>query len=121
MTEIHKVTIHYKQQNRTITLDVPDGANILQHFEASNIKLPYLCRNGCCTSCAVRILAGNLDQSYGIGLSKQMQEKGYALLCISKATESVELETQDEDEVYQLQFGNYLGGVKGDLGSPFDI
>ncbi len=121
MTIIHKVTIHYRQANKTISLDVPDGENILQYFESSDIKLPYLCRNGCCTVCAVRILSGKLDQSDGIGLSRNMQKKGYGLLCIAKAIDSVELETQDEDEVYQIQFGKYLGDIKNEPGNPFDI
>ncbi len=121
MTIIHKVTVHYRQQNKTITLDVPDGENILHHFESANQNLPYLCRNGCCTSCAVRILSGKLDQSDGIGLSKQMQDKGYALLCIARANNSVEVETQSEDEVYKLQFGKYLSDIKEKAGNPFDI
>ncbi len=121
MTLIHKVTIHYRQQNRTITLDVPDGENILQYFESKKEKLPFLCRNGCCTSCAVRIIAGKLDQNDGIGLSKQMQEDGYALLCIAKATANVEVETQNEDEVYQIQFGRFLNDLKKERGNPFEI
>ena len=121
MSVVHKVTIHFKQVNKTFSLDVPDGENILQYFEASNEKLPYLCRNGCCTVCAVRIISGSLDQSYGIGLSRQMQKNGYALLCIAKANNSVEVETQSEDEVYQLQFGKYLSDLKEKAGNPFVI
>ena len=121
MTVVHKVTIHFKQVNKTFSLDVPHGANILKHFEDSNIKLPFLCRNGCCTSCAVKILSGKIDQTYGIGLSKQMQESGYGLLCIARAVDSVEMETQDEDEVYEMQFGKYLGNLKNQAGNPFDI
>ena len=121
MTVMHKVTIHYRQANKTISLDVPEGENILQYFESSNEKLPYLCRNGCCTVCAVRILSGRIDQSDGIGLSKQMQEDGYGLLCIAKAIDSIELETQDDDEVYQMQFGKYLGNLKNEAGNPFEI
>ena len=121
MTLNHKVTIHYRQQNRTITLDVPDGENILQYFESKNEKLPFLCRNGCCTSCAVRVLSGDLDQNDGIGLSKQMQKDGYALLCIAKANCNVEVETQNEDEVYEIQFGRYLSDLKKERGNPFEI
>ena len=50
-----------------------------------------------------------------------MRNKGYALLCISKALSSLELETQDEDEVYEMQFGNYLEKIKAQAGNPFDI
>ena len=62
-----------------------------------------------------------MDQTAGIGLSKEMQAKGYALLCVAKAICELEIETQDEDEVYEMQFGKYLEHVKGKAGSPFDI
>ena len=121
MKPLHKVTIHYRQKNRTMTFDVPEGEYILRSFEANGEELPFSCRNGCCTTCAVRVLSGEIDQTDGIGLSKEMRENGYALLCIAKAIGPLELETQDEDEVYEMQFGKYLSNVKAKAGSPFDI
>ena len=50
-----------------------------------------------------------------------MQENGFALLCIALATGPLEAETQDEDEVYEMQFGKYLGKLKSEAGNPFDI
>jgi ferredoxin len=50
-----------------------------------------------------------------------MQSKGYGLLCIALANGTAELETQEEDEVYELQFGKYLGSIKNQAGNPFDI
>ncbi|KAK1278789.1 hypothetical protein QJS04_geneDACA015745 [Acorus gramineus] len=34
--------------------------------------------------------------------------EGYALLCVGFPSTDVEVETQDEDEVYWLQFGRYF-------------
>ena len=62
-----------------------------------------------------------MDQTAGIGLSKEMRDKGYGLLCVARATRELEVETQDEDEVYEMQFGKYLGRIKSKAGSPFDI
>ena len=121
MEAFHPITIHQRQSGRKITLSVREGENILQSFELAGEDLPFSCRNGCCTSCAVRILSGQLDQKDGIGLSKEMQTKGYALLCIAKAIGPLEAETQNEDEVYEIQFGKYLEKVKSQAGSPFDI
>ena len=121
MKSLHKITIHYRQAGRTITLQVPEGEYILRSFEAQGEGLPFSCRNGCCTTCAVRILTGGMDQTSGIGLSKDMIAKGYGLLCIAKATGPMEAETQDEDEVYEMQFRQFLEKVKAKKGSPFDI
>ena len=118
---LHKITIHHRQEARTITFEVPEGDDILRSFESQGERLPYSCRNGCCTTCAVRILSGDMDQSAGIGLSKEMVEKGYGLLCIAKVTGPLEVETQEEDEVYEMQFGKYLGEVKAQAGNPFDL
>ena len=121
MTVSHKVTIHHRQDGRKITFDVLEGEYILRCIESYGEKLPSSCRNGCCTACAVHVLSGEIDQTDGIGLSKEMREKGYALLCIAKAIGPLEVETQTEDEVYEMQFGKYLGQVKGKTGNPFDI
>ena len=117
----HKITVHFRKDKRKITMEIPEGMNILQFFEKNGQQLPYSCRNGCCTTCAVRIISGSIDQSNGIGLSKQMQKKGYGLLCIAKVIGPAELETQDEDEVYEMQFGKYLGSIRNKRGNPFEI
>ncbi len=121
MERLHKVTIHYRQTGRKITFDVPEGEYILRSFEAHGEELPFSCRNGCCTTCAVKVLSGEIDQSDGIGLSQEMRNNGYALLCIAKALSSLELETQNEDEVYEIQFGKYMGNIKSKAGNPFDL
>ena len=118
---VHPITVHFKKQNRKITMHIPEGKNILQFFEENGEKLPFSCRNGCCTTCAVKIISGNIDQSNGIGLSKQMQKLGYALLCIATVVGPAEMETQEEDEVYEMQFGKYLGSLSNQRGNPFEI
>ncbi|KGG12448.1 soluble (2Fe-2S) ferredoxin [Prochlorococcus sp. MIT 0601] len=119
--EYHKITVHNRQLKKTITLDVPDGEYILRFFESQGENLPFSCRNGCCTTCAVKIISGTLDQSLGIGLSKQMQDYGYALLCIARANGPLEVETQQEDEVYEIQFGKFLENINKEAGNPFDM
>jgi ferredoxin len=51
------------------------------------------------------VLEGNLEQPEALGLSRSLKEKGYALLCVAKVCGAVVAETQSEDEVYMLQFG----------------
>ena len=121
MKSMHKVIIHDRKSGRTIIFDVAEGDYILRSFENAGAELPFSCRNGCCTTCAVKILSGDIDQSDGIGLSQEMKDKGYALLCVGRAIGPLEVETQDEDEVYEMQFGNYLSKVNAEAGNPFDL
>jgi len=99
---------------------VPDGAYILRSFEEQGDPLPFSCRNGCCTACAVRVLAGSIDQSEALGLSRELRQRGYGLLCVARANGPLELETQDEDEVYELQFGRHFGRGRISPGLPLD-
>ncbi|OVA13498.1 hypothetical protein BVC80_379g24 [Macleaya cordata] len=62
----------------------------------------------CCTSCAVRIKSGEIRQPEALGISAELKAKGYALLCVGFPSSDIEVETQDEDEVYWLQFGRYF-------------
>ena len=116
----HRITIHWRQEQRTITHDVPEGEYILQSFERQGDPLPFSCRNGCCTSCAVRVKQGQLDQREAMGLSHELRQQGYGLLCVARAIGPLEAETQDEDEVYDLQFGRHFGRGKVTAGLPLD-
>ena len=116
----HQITVHWRQQQRTIQLEVPEGDYILRSFEQQGEPLPFSCRNGCCTACAVRVLSGEIDQRESLGLSKAVRNQGYGLLCVARATGPLEVETQDEDEVYDLQFGQFFGRGKVRAGLPLD-
>ena len=120
MPRSHPITIHWRQQNRVIRLEVPEGEYILRSFEQQGEPLPFSCRNGCCTACAVRVLAGDIDQREALGLSQEVRRRGYGLLCVARATGPLEGETQDEDEVYDLQFGRHFGRGKVRPGLPLD-
>ena len=112
MAQHFPITVHWRQEQRTIRLDVPEGEYILKSFEAQGQPLPFSCRNGCCTACAVRVISGEIDQREALGLSRELRGRGYGLLCVARATGPLEVETQDEDEVYELQFGRHFGRGK---------
>ena len=116
----HRITVHWRQLNRTITHEVAEGDYILRSFELQGDRLPFSCRNGCCTSCAVRVLEGELDQREAMGLSKELRARGYGLLCVARATGPLVAETQDEDEVYELQFGRHFGRGSVRAGLPLE-
>uniref|UniRef100_A0A7S0RV51 2Fe-2S ferredoxin-type domain-containing protein n=1 Tax=Pyramimonas obovata TaxID=1411642 RepID=A0A7S0RV51_9CHLO len=86
-------------------VDCPDDRYILFEAEEKGLKLPNACRNGCCTQCAVKIKSGELYQPEALGVSKELQQQGYALLCVAYPDTDLEVELQDPDEVYHMQFG----------------
>lgn len=120
MTCSHQIKIHHRQDETDYTVQVPEDRYILQTAENQGADLPFACRNGACTTCAVRVLSGELHQPEAMGLSPDLRDRGYALLCVSYPRSDLEVETQDEDEVYELQFGQYFGKGKVRFGLPLD-
>ncbi len=120
MTKFYNVQIHNRQTGTKHTVQVPADRYILHTVENQGVELPFSCRNGACTTCAVRVISGEIYQPEAMGLSPELRDKGYALLCVGYARSDLEVETQDEDEVYELQFGRYFGKGKVRLGLPLD-
>jgi ferredoxin len=120
MTPVHTILVHDRQKGVDYTFRVPEDRYILQFGESQGVELPFACRNGACTTCAVRILSGEVYQPEAMGLSQPLRDKGYALLCVSFARSDLEVETQDEDEVYEQQFGRYFGKGKVSYGIPLE-
>ena len=121
MTKTYKVTIRNKETGKTYQENIKGDDYILKEFEKKGLTLPFSCRNGCCTSCAVKILSGKLNQPEAMGVSQALKDEGYALLCVAKAIEDIEVETTYYDEVYDLQFGQYFGKGKTRKAPPWEF
>ena len=120
MTRSFTVRIRDRRTDTIYTVRVPVDRYILHSAENQGVTIPFGCRNGACTTCAVRVVSGELYQPEAVGLSPKLQEQGYALLCVSYPRSDITVETQDEDEVYELQFGRYFGKGKVKRGLPLD-
>ncbi len=120
MVQTHTIRVYNRANGTSYTLQVPEDRYILHTAEHNGVELPFSCRNGACTTCAVRVISGDIYQPEAIGLSPDLRRKGYALLCVSYARSDLEVETQDEDEVYELQFGRFFGKGKIKAGLPLD-
>ena len=121
MKKTFTVTIKNKETGKVYQEQVNSEDYILKEFEKKGFKLAFSCRNGCCTSCAVKIKSGNLEQPEAMGVSQALKDKGYALLCVAKATSDIEVETTYEDEVYDLQFGQYFGRGNTRVAPPWEF
>lgn len=93
--------------------EVPEDRYVWHSLEDAGAELPSSCRNGCCTTCAVKMRSGEVKQDEALGLLKELRDDGYALLCVSYPRSDIECVLQDEDEVYVKQFGSTFesGGV----------
>lgn len=78
---------------------------VLWEAEDQGLLLPYACRMGCCTACAVRVKEGTMTQPEALGVAAELRARGFALMCVGYAQSDLVLEVAGEDEVYDLQFG----------------
>ena len=100
-------TVEIQHQGNTHTIQVPADKTILRAADAAGLNLPSSCNSGVCTTCAAQILEGTVDQTDGMGVSPELQQQGYVLLCIAHPRSDLKIQTEKEDELYELQFGQF--------------
>ncbi|GAB4134776.1 MAG: 2Fe-2S iron-sulfur cluster-binding protein [Cyanobacteria bacterium J069] len=105
MAETYAVEILHQGTSHTISVSANE--TVLAAAEAAGLMLPSSCNAGVCTTCAAQLLSGTVSQADGMGISPELQAQGFALLCVSYPRSDLKLETEKEDTVYELQFGQF--------------
>lgn len=95
----HRITL-INRENRTV--EVAEGAILLDALEEAGVRLPYGCRYGACVTCAARLVEGEVDQSEGIALKTNQEAMGYVLLCIAHPLSDCffEVGVESQDDLY---------------------
>ena len=95
----------------TIILQSPDGTEetfecdkdtfILDALEEAGLDHQSSCRSGACSSCAMKVVEGSVNQEEQTFLDDDQMEEGYVLTCVAYPTSSeVKLLTEQEESVY---------------------
>ncbi len=105
MTASFPVEIHHRGQVTTIMAAADQ--TILASATAAGLDLPSSCTAGICTTCAARLLSGTVAQPDAMGLSPALVNQGFALLCVAYPRSAITLATEQEETVYELQFGQF--------------
>lgn len=100
-------TVEIRHQGKVHILTVPEDQTVLEAAYAEGLDLPSSCNAGVCTTCAAQLLEGSVDQSDGMGISSEICEQGYVLLCVAYPRSDLKIETEKEEVVYHLQFGQF--------------
>eukprot|EP00883_Tetradesmus_obliquus_P010273 jgi/Sobl393_1/2991/SZX71833.1 len=94
---------------------------ILEAAEQAGLDLPATCKAGICGTCVGRIAQGQIDPSdiadIEFTITKEEQEQGLAMLCMSRPCSDLVIETQC-DWGYSLGVKEWEGATGKFSGTP---
>jgi ferredoxin len=82
------------------TIQVGPNEHIWDAAAAAGIKLPALCHQGRCLTCAGRLMdGGDVDQSDSVSYYPEDREAGFVLLCTAKPRSPLRILTNQQKEM----------------------
>eukprot|EP01039_Chlorochromonas_danica_P003887 gene3887-4247_t len=116
-----KVTLRDRKTGKEYTEMIPEDRYIFFYFEELGIELPIInkqrmCRQGCCTQCTIKVVSGEVELDSPLGLLKEFRKDNYALSCSAFPRSDIVAEFQDEDEMYDKQWGSSFAKGKVEQG-----
>ena len=96
MTERYDVEL-ILPDGETARVEVRADESVWDAATRAGIKLPSMCLQGWCTTCAGRVLEGEFDPAEALRYYPQDREAGFILLCTARPCSAMRIQTHQRD------------------------
>jgi ferredoxin len=99
--------------DREVAAVARDDEYLLDVAVRAGLELPFMCLQGWCTTCAGKLLAGQVDQSEARRFYAQDQAAGFVLLCSAFARSDLRILTHQKEAMRAHRQAHGLPAPRG--------